>query len=198
MPDTQRPKFEEIDVERINVVDQQGTVRLVITNAERQPDPVMDGWTFERRPRRAGLLFFNDEGVECGGLIFHGATAPDGRYGAGALLALDQYKQDQAVCLRYEDDNGRRHYGLAVMDRPTAPLSSPEGGGNERVGLHNPRLFAGRTDSGDAAVHLCDRLGRPRLRLAVTLDGDAKIEFLDEQGRVTFSLGPDGVHGAAI
>lgn len=194
MTEASRPKFEEIDVERINVVDPQGRPRFVLTNAERLPDPVVGGQTLQRGGRHPCMIFYNDEGDECGGLQFGGRTRDDGRYEAGALLAFDQCQQDQALFLTYEDDNGRRRYGLQVMDRPAASHVGPEGGGNERVGYHDPRVFAGRTDEGEATVSLCDQLGRPRLRVAVALDGTARIEFLDEAGKATFSLGPDGTH----
>jgi len=39
----QKPKFEEIDVERINVVEKDGKVKLVISNKDRFPDPVIKG-----------------------------------------------------------------------------------------------------------------------------------------------------------
>ena len=196
MAHADRPKFEEIDVQRINVVDPHGRPRFVLTNAERLPAPVVSGEVLQRQGRFPAILFYNDDGDECGGLGVSGRTKEDGTYEASALLAFDQFKQDQALFLSYEDENGRRRYGLQVMDRPSASHVGPDGGGNERVGLHNPRLFAGRTEEGQATVRLCDRLGRPRLRLAVAPDGAARIEFLDEQGRVTFSLGPDGVRGA--
>jgi hypothetical protein len=45
---TQKPRFAEIDVARINVIEADGTVKLVIANRERAPDQVMDG---QSRPR---------------------------------------------------------------------------------------------------------------------------------------------------
>ena len=49
-----KPKqaFEEIDVERLNVVDKNGQLRLVIANSERMPDPIINGKAFktERSP----------------------------------------------------------------------------------------------------------------------------------------------------
>ena len=64
-----RPKFDEIDVERINVVEKDGRVRLVIANSERQAVTVVDGQSIlPNRKRDAGLIFFNDEGDENGGM----------------------------------------------------------------------------------------------------------------------------------
>ena len=50
-----RPKFEEIDVERINIVEADGKLRMTISNQERVPDPVINGNTYAgaRRGSRA-------------------------------------------------------------------------------------------------------------------------------------------------
>src|ERR1700731_1607097 len=56
----------EITVERINVVDANGTLRLVIANKDRMHPGVMDGVTIDRPRPVAGLLFFHDEGDEVG------------------------------------------------------------------------------------------------------------------------------------
>ena len=70
----QRPRFTEIDVERINVVEADGTVKLVIANRGRAPDQVLEG---ESRPRAEnnkspGITFFDDAGDEAGGLKIRG------------------------------------------------------------------------------------------------------------------------------
>src|SRR5260370_42495789 len=57
----------EITVERINVVDANGTLRMVISNKDRQHPGVIDGVTIDRPRPVAGMLFFNDEGAGAGG-----------------------------------------------------------------------------------------------------------------------------------
>lgn len=92
-------RFEEISVERINIVERDGRVRLVLANSARQADAVMDGRVLvPGRNRPAGMIFFNDEGDEVGGLIFSGRRQ-DGRARATASLTFDQWKQDQTVAL---------------------------------------------------------------------------------------------------
>ena len=54
----------EITVERINVVDRDGTLRMVISNKDRMHPGVMDGKTIDRPRPYAGIIFFNDEGDE--------------------------------------------------------------------------------------------------------------------------------------
>src|SRR5262245_11079450 len=84
----QKNKFAEIDVERINIVEKDGKLKMVISNGERQHPGVIDGRTLSRT-RPAGMLFFNDKGDECGGLSFNG-DQKDGNASASALLAFDK------------------------------------------------------------------------------------------------------------
>lgn len=53
-------KFDEIDVERINVVEKDGKLRMVISNQARQHPGAMDGVTYDERKgeRPPGLMFF--------------------------------------------------------------------------------------------------------------------------------------------
>lgn len=70
-----KPHFGEIDVERINVVEKDGHVRMVIANRKRSPGPLYKGRPFGYPGgTRAGLIFYDDEGTEDGGLIFRGNT----------------------------------------------------------------------------------------------------------------------------
>src|ERR671935_502917 len=65
-------KVDELTVQRLNVVDANGTLRLVISNKDRMHPGVMDGVTINRPRPVAGLIFFNDEGDEVGGLAYSG------------------------------------------------------------------------------------------------------------------------------
>src|SRR6476660_10262171 len=71
-------KFGEIDVERINVVEPDGKLRLVISNRPRSIGPIYKGKPFGYAGGgRPGIIFFNDEGTENGGLTFTGSTCTD-------------------------------------------------------------------------------------------------------------------------
>jgi len=169
------------EAERIDIVEADGTVRLVISNTARFPDPVCDGQTFKRSGQiPAGLIFYNDEGDECGGLVFGGQRA-NGGYSAGGALLFDQFKQDQVLGLMHEDSDGRRNAGLCVWDRRDDPFPAVGGA---------TRLFAGKTVDEAAVVELRDAANRVRLRLSVASDGTAGLEFLDASGEVTARL-PD-------
>jgi hypothetical protein len=178
----QRPRFDEIDVERLNIVEKDGRLRLVLSNGERQAPVVINGRNLTPGIRRpAGIIFFNDEGEESGGLLSGGATQ-SGVPAAAMSLTFDQYKQDQTVALRYMEGQGRRQAGLEVIDRPDVPLTS------RQASLQ--RMFVGKDRDGNAKLVLSDSQAHPRLTLSVSRDGDPRVEFLDAAGRVVRQLRP--------
>src|SRR5580704_2495534 len=72
--------FDEIDVHRINVIEPDGTLRLVISNKAEFPGIIIKGKETPHPDRKtAGMLFFNDEATENGGLIFGGSKDDQGR-----------------------------------------------------------------------------------------------------------------------
>jgi len=195
--------FGEINVERINVVEKDGSVKLVITNRERQPLPVVNGVAMDGRGKAPGILFYNDEGDECGGLLFSGDQDE-----AGQILTFDQYDQDQIMTLRYNEsrfgNKPERLYGLSVSDRPDTVTADRaflrrkqlETVGDERARAealrrydasgvygHN-RLFVGKVWNGSVGVYLNDRSGNKRARLYVDSTDQAKLEFYDAAGTV--------------
>jgi len=119
--------FKSIDVEELNVVDKNGKVRMKLFNNEHIPPIIMDGKDILPGHRQndpiAGIMFYNADGEECGGLIFGNKTDEDGNVEACASLTFDQYKQDQVVQMHYSEENGSRGYGFSIYDRPDIPLS---------------------------------------------------------------------------
>lgn len=201
-------RFKEIDVERINIVEPNGMLRMTISDAARSPGWVFHGKTYPGRPKSAGMIFFNDEGEEDGG-IGYGGRKVNGQIEAGGSLAFDRYDQDEAVTLQYEEQHGRRQQGLMVTDRADLPIvelltrrdsimKMPAGpardtalrllAANNGQPLAARRLFAGRDPSRSAVVSLGDPMGRPRLRLVVDSTGTASIQFLDTLGQVTRTI----------
>lgn len=84
----QKTKFTEIDVERINIVEPDGKLRMVISNRPRSIGPIYKGTPFGYPGgTRPGIIFFNDEGTENGGLTFTGAA---GRTGSTARRAASR------------------------------------------------------------------------------------------------------------
>jgi hypothetical protein len=213
----QRTKFGVIDVERINVVEKDGTLRLSIANRARMPDPVIGGKAYPLRGGNgagsAGLIFFNDQGNESGGLAYAGADTGRGYFASG-MLTFDQFNQNEALALSYSDANGHRRAGLSVLDQPEVSIQSaaeslmviramPNGAqkdermrrlreGQTQSGANVARVFVGKRADRAAMLMLADPKGRPRLRLLVDSLGTARLELLDEAGRVTHRLPETG------
>ena len=113
----EKMKFDEIDVGRINIVEKDGTVKMIISNKERAPDAIIGGKAYPRQGGNSpGIIFFNDKGDECGGLTFSGDDR-SGSSRAGSVLLFDQLNNDQTVGIMYSESEGRRNAGLHVWDR---------------------------------------------------------------------------------
>jgi O-acetylhomoserine/O-acetylserine sulfhydrylase-like pyridoxal-dependent enzyme len=107
-----KTKFEEIDVEHINLVEKDGKLRLVITNTDRLPDALLNGKIIHRQGAKSpGMIFYNGKGDEAGGLIVDSNTQGK-NYSARAARLFDQYNQDKTAGIVYEDKNGHRMAGL--------------------------------------------------------------------------------------
>lgn len=197
-----KQKFEEIDVERINVKEKDGTLKLVIANSERQHPGLVDGKEISPRPRPAGMVFFNESGDECGGLVYSGNKKE-----AGMVYSVDQYRNDQIMQLQYSQAVGtpdkNRSYGLKLWDRSDDfPLSrqiqladslqkmkDQAAAGRvlddiKKKGLLGAeRLFVGKTAKDEVGLFIRDDKGVVRIRIAIDKDNKALIETFDENGK---------------
>lgn len=173
-------RFDEITVHRINVVEPDGTLRMVISNHDRFPAVIVRGK--EQGPNRrpgAGILFLNDEGTENGGLIFGGHRDADGKViDSGVSLSYDKYGvSGNFVQLAGVSDVHDRFAGLRVRDNAI-------GGPN-----HN-RIWVGNGQDGAATVALMDAQGHRRIVMEVQADGASSLTFLDADGKVLKQLVP--------
>ncbi|HEV2707001.1 MAG TPA: hypothetical protein VGV59_13830 [Pyrinomonadaceae bacterium] len=199
-----KQRFEEIDVERINIIEKDGKLKMVISNRERQSPVIVDGKTIKQEGSRSpGMIFFNERGDEIGGLLFRGNT------GEGQLssLTFDKFRGDQTIAFQHlENSNGDYFAGLTFNDinLPTTELLAKmdalkqlpnEAARNaalremrERGELFTNRLAVGRGRDKAAFMNFNDARGRARIKISVAADGTAKIDFLDETGKVTYTL----------
>lgn len=167
--------FDELHVQRIDVVEPDGTTRMVLSNKGRLPPVVIKGQEHpemgEPRPQ-AGLIFYNDEGTENGGLIFGGKKNEKGEIvDSGGSLSFDKYGAGQIVQLAGIDDKEDRFAGLGVND------------GKRRV-------WIGREGEGVASVALSGADGKKRIVMKVASDGTPSLAFYDAQGHVIQELAP--------
>jgi hypothetical protein len=97
--------FDEIAVHRINVVEPDGTLRMVISNHAQLPGIIVRGHERPFDRPQAGMLFYNDEGSENGGLIFGGHRDAKGEVvDSGGSLSFDKFDANQIVQLAGVDD----------------------------------------------------------------------------------------------
>lgn len=203
-----KQRFTEIDVERLNIVEPDGNLALVLANTGRLPEPLINGRTVKSGRKGPGMIFFDGKGWEVGGLSY-GNRKVGNDVVAGGLLAFDQYHNDQVVFMSYTDRPGTRRAGFFVTDRPTSPsleefiekrdamnratgaekarLEAEMKQAAERGELGASRVFVG-SENGTARVNLKDSTGRDRIRMYVDANNVARLEFLNEKGEVTYSI----------
>jgi hypothetical protein len=195
-------RFKEIDVERINIVEKDGTLKMVISNKERQHPGLVNHKELKPREREAGLIFFNSMGDECGGLVYDGNEKE-----SGMVYSVDQRNTDQIMQLQYFEGSGKdknRVYGLKLWDRPddfplediikfedslkklNDPAASKKAYAKlrEQGKLTNERFFAGKTAAGDVGIFIRDAKGKVRLKLYVDKNNQTHIDNLDENGNL--------------
>lgn len=208
--ETKSAKYDTIDVQRINVREPDGSLRMTITGAKRLPGLIVRGKEYPHSRGQAGILFFNDEGTENGGLVFGGGKDGSGKVVHGGHLSFDQYEQDQVINLEQVEEDGKRYAGLMINDAPSHSImddieeqqklqAMPEAEREklmeqrEKNGYYlRSRLYLGKTKERDSVLNLKDEKGRSRLRLRVMADGAASIEFLDAAGKVQRTFTPEG------
>ncbi len=200
----QKPRFGEIDVERMNVVEKDGTLRMVIANKARFPGLIVRGKEYPYPRGVAGMLLLNDEGSEYGSLTTRGMRET-AAFSAFAGLIFGGGEAGPEVGMVYDDANGRREAGLHVWDRSDRSLSRateqgratqrmPDGPAKARAmaelrrSTGVGRVLVGKTPDSAAAIVLSDPQGKPRLRLVVDARGVPRLDFLDQGGRVTRTL----------
>lgn len=204
--ETQNKKFSTIDVERINIVEKDGKLKMVIANKELLPPAINNGRVLStvKGGRGPGMLFYNDAGDECGGYVF-------GDW--GLHFSMDQYKQDQAVYTQVINGGAGEPLRTAgywvspqshlmtsdVMDRQLDSISLiPEKVVRDsarkkfwaKLEKYN-KAFMGKTRDDETGLFLFDKDINTRLRAYVDSAGNPKIEFLDRNGNVIYSLPED-------
>jgi len=204
---SKRASFEQIDVQRINLVEPDGKLRLVISDKARFPSSYIKASEFPRSDRKTtGMIFIDDDGTEMGGLIFGGTKDKDGKVQSNGHLSFDQYMQDQTFSIDAGEESGKRWSAITISDRGDYPITEaleaaqriralPE---DQRAaewkkfaashpGDHT-RIAFGRSTDRSAVLRMKDSDGHDRLVIQVMADGSPLIKFLDKDGKVVSQL----------
>lgn len=201
-------RFDEIDVERINIVEADGKLRMVLSNKMRQHPGTMDGITYDERKgqRPPGLMFFSEKGDEVGGLVFDGNTGK----GQGGSLTFDKFRGDQTIQFTHDEEPDESYFAGVKMNDQNMPLNdlvnkqkeifklptkeaqdSAYQALREQGLLMTERLRIGKDYDKASIIKMKDAKGKVRIELKVEASGNAKLNFLDELGKVVYSLPPD-------
>lgn len=178
-----QPDHERITARRIDIVDETGTVRMVL--AAPAPNPIIDGVQYRRAFDVAGITIYDAAGSERGGF---GVADIEGGM---AVLALDHPATD-AIGWRVAPD------GAVTFVINDAPELVREPGLGDRLipGVRNAtRIMLEVAADGQPAIALSDAEDRPRLRLTVTPEGHGAIEFLSAAGDVVSRIAPEAETG---
>jgi hypothetical protein len=198
-----------LDAQQINIREKDGTLKAVLSNSE--------GFSKIGESRRqgvpfSGLMFYNQEGDEEGGLVYSGKAIPGGQ-DADVTLTFDQYRQDQNIYLHHEEHKDARMRsiddGLTIISRPdwsqvkeeyTLYAAMDKLSGEERDALRlkslqegkisTRRLFVGdrrgvkdNTPYDDAGIFIKNRWGRDSIKLYVDYDNKPHLEVYDQLGK---------------
>ena len=197
--------YDEITTKRINLVGEDGSLRMVISNESRQHSGRMNGKDWEKRERPAGILFFNNEGDECGGLIYKSKTE-NGVTKSGMSFTMDQYKEDQVIQLlndeSFKGDKSNLQRGLSINEFPSSStleartnklkeLEKIENEAERKKKIRDfytnegskQRLFVGRTSGNSSGLFLAGTDGKLKMMIYVDDKGNPKIETFDSTGK---------------
>ncbi|PTA71331.1 MULTISPECIES: hypothetical protein [unclassified Stenotrophomonas] len=173
------PDSERITARRIDIVDDQGVIRMTLSG--KTPAPIIDGIQYKRAFNVAGMVLYDDKGSERGGF---GTADVDGGM---AVLALDHPAMD-AIGWRVSPDG---QVSFSINQAPKL-IREPALDNKLIPGVQAPtRIGLVVGADGTPAIALNDKADRTRLRLTVTAEGYGAIEFLDAQGKVIHTLAPE-------
>jgi hypothetical protein len=169
-------QFDEITVQRINIVDKDGKNRIVLANEDRFPAPIVKGKELPRAIKPAGIAFFKPDGDECGGIGL--ATTKTNQQ----VMIVFDYAHSEAIGLIKRESRDGKNYeaALAIFDR--APLDTKV----EKASQEQTQRVVLSTANKNCRLVFADPAGKERIILAVNAAGEAKLQILDKDGKEVF------------
>jgi hypothetical protein len=213
-------RFDTITVQRINVVEPDGTLRMVLSNNNRVPTIIINGQAYpdltnRRGSTEAGIWFYDAHGSESGGLTFGGRFDENETIPRFGHLSFDRHNQDQMFSLDARDDGTNFRTSIRMIDQPNWPIQElldllvriqnlppeqQEAELNAFFQTHPPgagtRTLLTSDNLPDAPAQnrnvllFRDTEQTDRVRLGINATSDGSLEFLDAQGMVTYKIPP--------
>jgi hypothetical protein len=202
-----RQVFDQIDVRRINIVEPDGKLRMVISDETEFPGSFVQGKEIARPDRKAtGMLFLDNEGTEMGGLIFGGSKDKDGKISTNGHLSFDQYMQDQVFSIDAGGEGSKRWSAITISDRGDysitdvydamekarkLPDAERKAFWDQFHATHpgdHARVIIGRAPDNSSVLRMKDPKGHDRVLIKVDEAGTAVLQILDDKGTVLSQL----------
>lgn len=213
-------RFDTITVQRINIVEPDGTLRMVLTNNRRLPGVIQHGKEYpdfaDRKGRTtAGILFYDAEGSESGGLTFGGRKDAQGNITRFGHFAFDRYEQDQMFTISASDNGTSFGSSIQLREVPgwsiveylelletvqNLPEEEQKAAIDEFLRTHPVEGFGTRValsyesdtsaPASASALQFRDGDGKERLRAGLGVTQNPSVEFRDAAGNVTYSIPP--------
>lgn len=199
-------KFDEIEVKKITVLGDDNLPRIVLSNESRQHSGRFNGKEMGKRERPSGIIFFNNQGDECGGLVYQ-TKIKDGKIISGMSFTMDNYNDDQVVQILndeyYADGKAYIQRGININQYPTGSNMEERNKKIEEInkltdkkeknlklkelmekeGSVN-RLFMGRTKGNSSGLFLSGPDGKPKMMIYVDDKGNPKIQTFNDKGEI--------------
>jgi hypothetical protein len=125
--DAAQQRFDTLTVQRINIVEPDGTLRMVLSNNRRIPNIIVHGREYpdfngRKASTAAGILFYDAQATESGGLTFGGLKDANGNISRFGHLSFDRYDQDQMLSIDATDDGTNHASSIRMIDQPNWPI----------------------------------------------------------------------------
>lgn len=160
-----QPAHQKIQVRHLEILDANNQRVLTLSDPKNFPDPVIDGKTYKRAVAPGGMVFFNSDGNEIGGL----ALSKNDSVSLNAFI-LDYSSADALGMFVQENKNTQTHRAVFQINDKGKKI----GEGNQRILLQN--------ENGNAGLFIKDQTGKTVIELSVDSLGNPKIllPFKDE------------------
>ncbi|MES2864035.1 MAG: hypothetical protein V4666_07950 [Bacteroidota bacterium] len=199
-------KFDEIEVKKITILGEDNLPRMVLSNETRQHSGRINGKEMEKRERPSGIIFFNNQGDECGGIV-HQTKINEGKILSGMSFTMDNYNDDQVIQILndeyYADGKAYIQRGININQYPVGSNMEDR---NKKIAEINKiadkkernqkmnelwekegsvnRLFIGRTKGNSSGLFLSGPDGKPKMMIYVDEKGNPKITTINESGEM--------------
>jgi len=201
----QNPQFDKITVHRINVVEPDGALRMILSNQASAPGMFVKGKEYLPGHHGAAIIFLNNEGTENGGIGFSGSNQNGSKTSAGNI-SFDSYKQDEAIAMSAQQVNGTKTATVGMIDEPSWPITEyihlieqiqnlppdQQQAAIDQFYQTHPkpqlRITLSRNTDTSASLDLKDSQGNNRPVLNVDASGNPHLQFLDANGNVISQL----------